>query len=56
MALKKKPHCAACGYRDEELHGRFAMIALAELKADSYWERLVVGLATLFVAPPENPL
>lgn len=53
---KKKAHCAVCGYEPDILNGHFAMIALAELRADSYWERLVVGLSSLFAGEPDNPL
>ena len=53
MAKRK---CAACSYDLVEVRGHFAMVALAELNADPSWERLVVGLASLFAEPPEVPL
>lgn len=48
--------CQTCAADLVEVRGRFAQIALYELNRDPSWERVVVGLATLFAEPPLNPL
>jgi hypothetical protein len=53
MAKRKKCMCLA---DLTTVRGHFAMIALAEIKADPSWERVVVQLAQLMIGDVVDPL